>query len=93
MQATTDQPLQEAGSAEERLRGKWAELLDSPDEQIVSDANFFGLGGNSMLVLSLHVFVSQEFGIEVSVAELFENSEFGAMVTMINTRMLIGDHG
>jgi len=81
-----DQPVRVPASIEVCLREKWTELLDVHAEEIVTASNFFGLGGNSMLMLSLHVFMSQAFGTSFSLAELFGNAEFGAMVQLVKDR-------
>jgi acyl carrier protein len=90
MNTVMTQPVEMAKSIEVRLKEKWTELLDVTAEEIVSNGNFFSLGGNSMLLLSLHVFMSQEFSISLNLSELLEHAEFAAMVVLVQTRVAIG---
>ena len=69
----------------------WVDILEVPGRDIVSGSNFFGLGGNSMLMLSLHVSVLKEFGINPGVVDLFENAEFGAMTLLLEGRVSYPD--
>jgi acyl carrier protein len=76
-----------ASTIEPRLRLSWIDLLDVAAEQIAADSNFFALGGNSMLVLSLHITLAAEFDISITLAELLENADFGRMVSLIYSRL------
>ncbi len=78
-------------SVETRLREKWTELLAVAAEEVESGSNFFSLGGNSMLLLSLHMFMSQEFSISLTLPELLENAEFAAMVLLVETKVVMDD--
>ena len=71
---------------ETRLRATWAELLGTATEDISFDSNFFGLGGNSLLVLSLHISLCLEFSISITLAELFANADFGHMVLLVRNK-------
>lgn len=80
-------PAIPAVSIERHLRNKWTELLDVTADQVTADSNFFALGGNSMLVLSLHVFISAEFNIRTSVVDLLEHADFGCMVIWVGNKV------
>jgi acyl carrier protein len=73
----------DAATIEARLRAKWAELLVVDAEQISLQSDFFNLGGNSMLLLSLHVFVSQEFNVSLLIPDLVKNAVFIHLVELI----------
>lgn len=72
-----------AATIEARLRTKWADLLGVEGHDVTGHSDFFSLGGNSMLLLGLHVFVTQEFDVGVSIPDLIENPVFSAMVELI----------
>jgi polyketide synthase PksL len=65
------------------LRSKWAELLDIDAAEITAHSDFFSLGGNSMLLLGLHIFVVQQCNKELPISELIENAVFSRMVKLI----------
>jgi acyl carrier protein len=58
------------GSVEARLQALWTEAFGEPD--IALDADFFELGGNSLSAVELMTKVRGEFGVEVSIAALFD---------------------
>src|SRR5688572_20275337 len=66
MDTCIDQPIAATATVASRLRNSWSQLLDVTADQITADGNFFALGGNSMLVLSLHVTVATEFNITMT---------------------------
>jgi acyl carrier protein len=72
---------------EQRLRTKWAELLDVDLAEISAHSDFFYLGGNSMVLLGLHIFLTQEFNIDLPIPDLIENAVFSQMVELIHSRM------
>lgn len=69
---------------ETQLRAKWVDLLGVEGREIVAHSDFFGLGGNSMLLLALHIFVTREFSASLLIPDLIENAAFGAMVKLIS---------
>jgi acyl carrier protein len=68
---------------ESQLRTKWAELLGIDAGEISMQSDFFNLGGNSMLLLSLHIFVAQEFDLSVLIPDLIQNAVFVHMIELI----------
>ena len=82
------QPAQTAASIELHLKAQWTALLDVTAADIAADSNFFGLGGNSMLILSLHLFIVLTFNISLTLAELFDNPEFGSMSLLVYNKAL-----
>ena len=64
-----EEPVPPRGAAEERLGALFAELLGK--EQVSADANFFDLGGHSLLGTVLLSRVRDAFGVELPVASLF----------------------
>ncbi|MEU6432657.1 amino acid adenylation domain-containing protein, partial [Microbispora sp. NPDC046973] len=68
---------------QELLAGIWADLLNL-DRVGVSD-NFFDLGGHSLLATQAVTRVRGVFGIEVSLAELFDHPTVGELAALIDT--------
>ena len=67
--------LSEHATAEERrnaLRHLWAEALEVDSDTLEDDWNFFDLGGHSLTGLDLTLGIEQNFGIELSGAEIYE---------------------
>jgi acyl carrier protein len=63
-------PAPATGSAEQRLRGLFVEVLG--DESIGPDDDFFAVGGSSLSAVQLVARIRDTFGIELSVGILFE---------------------
>jgi hypothetical protein len=72
-------------TTQQRLQAKWAELLGIDASAISAESDFFSLGGNSMLLLCLHNFVTQEFNLEVQIPDLIENATFSHMLELIHS--------
>lgn len=58
-------------SVSQQLAAIWAEVLRCPLEQISMNANFFDLGGHSLLSVSLVAQVANKMGVKLAVADLF----------------------
>ena len=56
-----------------KLKLLWARFLNLPEHSIDDSDNFFGLGGDSMLALSMAA-VARKDGIRLSVYDVFQNS-------------------
>jgi len=59
------------GDIEEALAQIWREILQR--ESVGRDANFFELGGNSLLALDALARINQQFGSELTVADAYMN--------------------
>ena len=76
-----------ASETEEKLARIWSELLGKPVSG--SDDNFFDLGGHSLLAVLLLMRVREEFGIELSVDEVYSGSlTLGSLAAVIEARRL-----
>jgi amino acid adenylation domain-containing protein len=73
--AGPSQPPQ--GETETALAGIWIELLNVRD--VGRRANFFELGGNSLLVVSLVARIRQILGLEFAIEEVFEYPTLSAL--------------
>jgi acyl carrier protein len=63
---------------EEGLARLWADLLQV--ERVGLDDNFFDLGGHSMLALQMRAAIEADFGMDVSVVDVFGNATIRALV-------------
>ena len=81
---TADAPATEV---ERRLAAIWTELLQRPVES--GAANFFDLGGHSLLAVLLLMRVKEEFGIELTVDDVYSGSlTLSELARSIETRQL-----
>lgn len=61
-----------ASEVERRLATIWTELLEKPADSV--HANFFDLGGHSLLAVLLLMRVKEEFGVELSVDDVYSGT-------------------
>ncbi|GAA4909233.1 amino acid adenylation domain-containing protein [Streptomyces coeruleoprunus] len=71
----------EATASVRRLGALWAELLEIP--AVDPDANFFSLGGNSLLALRLINRIHTDLGVELQFGEVFEAPTVRALAARI----------
>jgi fengycin family lipopeptide synthetase D len=57
--------------AEEKLVEIWSEVLKKEKDIISITANFFQLGGNSLKITTIAAKIYKEFGVEISLADIF----------------------
>ena len=69
---------------EHRVARLWSEILGV--EAITHDYNFFDLGGHSILVAMLQGRVAKEFGLSVSLADLFRAQTVSRMARLLRSR-------
>ncbi|KZN35301.1 hypothetical protein N480_19140 [Pseudoalteromonas luteoviolacea S2607] len=67
-----------------RLAAIWSDLLKVPVTTISTAASFFELGGHSLLVLALIVRLKAEYGVKITVADVFRHQRFEHMVTFLS---------
>jgi len=76
-----------SGDAERKLAAIWSELLQKPVQS--SAANFFDLGGHSLLAVLLLMRVKDEFGVELSVDDVYSGAlTLGDLAAAIEARQL-----
>jgi thioesterase domain-containing protein/acyl carrier protein len=73
--------VQSPEDMEQRLRAIWSSLLDLGE--IPVDANFFLLGGNSLLAMRLLERIEHEFGVPLTPAVLFGAPTLGEQVVVL----------
>ena len=71
---------------ERRLQQIWEQLLGTP--RIGVTANFFDLGGHSLLITRLGRRIEQEFGQHLSMAEVFQTPTIEGMATLLRKASL-----
>lgn len=76
------QPTGYSTETEHKLAALWQEILYL---QVVSEDDFFDLGGNSLKVIKLMHGINREFGIKLTVKELFIHSNFREQVTLLES--------
>mgnify|MGYP002624347567 CR=1 FL=1 len=84
-------------SVDENYEGKeadiakiWKELLSI--DRVDRKANFFEIGGDSLLATRFLEKVHTQFGVEISLREIFENAELDKLACILDTRMAeLGD--
>ena len=76
-----NEPVSSKNEVEQQLAGIWQELLRIP--QIGIKDNFFILGGHSLLAAQLVARVRSTFGIELSLANVFESPILASMAEII----------
>ena len=59
----------------------FAQILELSD--VAAEDDFFDLGGNSITVMRLIAMIRQQFGVELTVTEIFENSSVQALAKAV----------
>ncbi|SFD72769.1 non-ribosomal peptide synthetase [Pseudoalteromonas denitrificans] len=77
------------GDIEITLSTIWANLLKSEVSQISAQANFFEIGGHSLLLVRLMAEINDQFAIELSMHTLFENLNFKSLASLIHSEVVI----
>jgi len=76
---------------EQRLAAIWGSILRMDAHQISVDDNFFELGGHSLKVTQLKGMISQAFGIQFKINELFVHTSIAAQERFIKTAASIAE--
>ena len=76
------------GASETRLAQIWSEILNVSSDTIGRTTSFYGLGGHSLLVLKLRIQIEKEWGIEVSLKDLFERNVLKEQAALIDKILL-----
>lgn len=75
---------------EEKLLLLWKEILTIED--VTVDSNFFDAGGDSLQMMTLLFRVSQETGVELDPAAVFENPTIKQLAPLIVREKLREEH-
>jgi amino acid adenylation domain-containing protein len=69
--------------AQHRLQKIWSKVLDIPQDKIGLNSNFFGIGGDSISAMQLSMSVSQQYGSNLSVADILRNPILADMADLL----------
>ena len=72
---------------ERQLLGIWVQLLNLDESQISTTANFFTLGGHSVLLIRLIASIKDIFDIDVTLEALFERPQIKTLAQMLDTEI------
>ncbi|HHL31217.1 MAG TPA: amino acid adenylation domain-containing protein, partial [Oceanospirillales bacterium] len=81
---TTDQYVAAVNETEAKLVEIWAELLKITTEKISTHADFFHLGGHSLLTIRLLAQIHSHFNCELSVRDIFESPQIAELAEKIS---------
>lgn len=70
---------------EEELADLWAKILEIDKKKIGRDSNFFELGGHSLNSIELISSINKHFNIALSYSEMFSNSTFKDLSSLIES--------
>lgn len=71
------------------LKRTWENVISKDvisSHQIVTDSDFFHVGGTSMLLLRVQAEIRQNFGFQIPLVQLFASSSLGAMARLVDQR-------
>ena len=66
-----------------RVRQAWAEVLDTTEDSVPLDVNFFDAGGNSMLLVLLTDLLNETGDEDVESVDLFQHSTVTAQAELL----------
>ncbi|KAH8690646.1 hypothetical protein BGW36DRAFT_432439 [Talaromyces proteolyticus] len=74
--------------SQDNIKQIWQQFLGEAAEciDIHPDSDFFSVGGNSLLLLSIQAEMKRRFGVKVSLTQLFESSTLEQMASLINPK-------
>ncbi|NOQ28293.1 MAG: amino acid adenylation domain-containing protein, partial [Bacteroidales bacterium] len=74
-----------SNETEEKLVKIWSEVLEVPQEEISTTANFFSIGGHSLKATMLTSKIHKEIGVEFPLREVFLHSTIKSQASQIAT--------
>jgi acyl carrier protein len=69
------------------VAGTWNSMLDIAGDQQSDEADFFDLGGNSMLAVDLLSTLEEKLGVRLDLESFFFDSTFDALLEHVRTRV------
>lgn len=83
------QPERQLNQTETSLRELWLSVLRKNEVSLASgidaDSDFFHVGGNSLLLISLAAKIKETFGTKLPIIQLFETSSLAAMAAKVDS--------
>jgi nonribosomal peptide synthetase DhbF len=86
---TRTRPAASPEDLHERVVAIWSSLLESA--YIGPDDNFFDCGGNSLKLVTLHAELCREFGLELPIQRLMDNSTVRSMARLLTNSGGVAD--
>ena len=77
-----------ATAMESKMIHLWQELLACPD--IGPSSHFFQVGGNSLMMVSLMGRIGDQFGIEVTLKEMYQHSSVAVLARLVEQKIMTG---
>eukprot|EP00442_Polarella_glacialis_P024675 CAMPEP_0115159844 /NCGR_PEP_ID=MMETSP0227-20121206/70471_1 /TAXON_ID=89957 /ORGANISM="Polarella glacialis, Strain CCMP 1383" /LENGTH=2756 /DNA_ID=CAMNT_0002571667 /DNA_START=136 /DNA_END=8406 /DNA_ORIENTATION=+ len=85
--------LEEEGSVRSVLRSVWAKVLNLPIEMVDPEENFFDLGGQSAMAAKMASELSDEYGLPVSVLDIYAHSTLQALIGFVEAKAGNAENG
>ena len=79
---TSSAPEPVMTETQRRVADIWRSVLRT--ERVGLYENFFDLGGHSLLVVKVHAALSKEFGVELTVVDLFQRTTVAAQADLLS---------
>lgn len=70
----------------ERMIKVWREALES--DQITGDSDFYEVGGHSMSAVKLAAYVTEEFGVEITIRQVLRATTPHDLAAVIDAKTL-----
>ena len=86
LQATEHCYIEPQGKNELTLSSIWSELLNIPQPEISADANFFALGGHSLLLTNMLHLIIEQLQVQLSVKDIFHAPSIGLIAKKIASK-------
>ena len=83
-QLQLEQYIAPSTATEQLLVDIWAEILQIPRDQIGIKANFFTLGGHSLLIMRLAAQIRQQAKVDISMQQIFECAKLDDLAKAID---------
>jgi acyl carrier protein len=77
-----------AAEVQEIVRLCWTTVLEVPEGEVESNANFFEFGGDSLLAVELVAVLAERLGVEVPLEALLFDGTFAALAGACSTLAL-----
>lgn len=71
------------GHTEQTLAAIWVDVLSVPVDELTRQADFFALGGHSLLTVRLIAAIRARLGVELTVRQVFENAQLKTLAALI----------
>lgn len=81
---TSEEEIEKSGGVRGIVRAVWAKTLTLNEKTLDLDENFFDLGGHSTLAARLAADLSGDYGLNVTVLDIYSNSTLGQLLDFLD---------